>query len=284
MGFCLVVAASLFVASNVFELVSAQKIVLNPKHCGVSLENRIINGRRAEEGAFPWMVRLQVHMTEGVTPATCGGTIITPWHVLTSAHCVIHDGKIFDSIEVISGSVTTTSSKAMKVRVVAAVHHERYNQSTFFNDIAILRVEKPFQYGLLVRPACLHTNETDLTGHKVIVAGWGVERAHLQASDNLRFTTIKILSQRECKKRLQEYSFNPKIMMCAYQRDKDACQGDSGSALMLKQKKSYIQVGIVSFGINCAGDLPGVYVPVAAYAQWIIDTLSHGSRFIKLKH
>jgi len=53
-------------------------------------------------------------------------------------------------------------------------------------------------------------------------------------------------------------------MVCAGvpEEGKDACEGDSGGALVLK--KSGKQVGIVSWGHGCAEkDFPGVYANVA---------------------
>lgn len=57
--------------------------------------------------------------------------------------------------------------------------------------------------------------------------------------------------------------------------------GDSGSGLSLVSYPeitapySYI-IGIVSFGHNRCGtkDVPGVYTNVAAYLEWITDTIS----------
>lgn len=61
---------------------------------------------------------------------------------------------------------------------------------------------------------------------------------------------------------------------CAYDSKKrsDSCQGDSGGPLQYfpdKESRLAKIVGIVSFGLGCGGDLPGIYTRVAFYLDWI---------------
>lgn len=51
----------------------------------------------------------------------------------------------------------------------------------------------------------------------------------------------------------------------------DACQGDSGGPLFqhFRHQGFSVIIGIVSFGISCGTDLPGVYTRIASYADWI---------------
>ena len=54
--------------------------------CGVPsvYTGRVIGGSTAKHGAFPWQVGLQEH---GRT--VCGGSIISPYWVLTASHCIV---------------------------------------------------------------------------------------------------------------------------------------------------------------------------------------------------
>nr|XP_040137679.1 coagulation factor X isoform X2 [Ictidomys tridecemlineatus] len=51
---------------------------------------RIVGGRDCEEGECPWQALLIDEENEGF----CGGTILSPFHVLTAAHC-LHQAKRF---------------------------------------------------------------------------------------------------------------------------------------------------------------------------------------------
>lgn len=59
---------------------------------------------------------------------------------------------------------------------------------------------------------------------------------------------------------------------CAYdpKAQHDACQGDSGGPLQTFSSPAIgTIIGVVSFGISCGTQLPGVYTRVAYYIDWI---------------
>lgn len=52
-------------------------------------------------------------------------------------------------------------------------------------------------------------------------------------------------------------------------------QGDSGGPLVCELNNTWIQVGIVSWGIGCGRKgYPGVYTEVSFYKDWVIDQMS----------
>jgi secreted trypsin-like serine protease len=62
--------------------------------------------------------------------------------------------------------------------------------------------------------------------------------------------------------------------LCAGTGYSDSCQGDSGGPLVQRGTDAQpVQVGVVSWGLGCGrAESPGVYMRVAAYADWISAT------------
>ena len=54
------------------------------------------------------------------------------------------------------------------------------------------------------------------------------------------------------------------------QGGKDSCRGDSGGPMVVDRGGSWIQIGIVSWGVGCGrAGFPGVYTRVSAFAGWV---------------
>ena len=67
------------------------------------------------------------------------------------------------------------------------------------------------------------------------------------------------------------------IFCAGGERGKDACGGDSGSAIFSKQKKKVVQIGLVSGapgGEDCGTEgIPSFYTRVQYYLKWVLDNM-----------
>lgn len=88
--------------------------------------------------------------------------------------------------------------------------------------------------------------------------------------DQLRAAKVPIFNHEKCKNDYQSYNIITDRMICAGFKNGgvDSCGGDSGGPLVNTDDGR--QVGIVSFGNDCAlPNYPGVYARIASARQWI---------------
>lgn len=260
--------ALLFIGANLLLIVlhslAAPEAQLNEEDCGFAAQY-IVSGTTARPHQFPWVVFLELHFPSLKT--RCGGSIVTKRHVLTAAHCTTLNEEGVAAIDVIYGN--TDIKRGARLKVTKVLLHPEYNQSTFFNDIAILLVEKPFRYGRDAIPICLPTTPMNLYNTDAVVAGWGsLSMSGNVATDHLLYTEVMILQNKICARIYKNYRED--INYCAFRNHTDACQGDSGGPLFTMQPghMRYVQVGIVSHGYGCA-ITAGVYTRVEAYFDWV---------------
>ncbi|XP_053668370.1 trypsin alpha-like [Anopheles marshallii] len=237
---------------------------------------RIIGGALATAGEFPAMVSLQQVQNSA---HVCGGTLITMSHVLTAAHCVTDVRGVAQSAaryQVMGDDLYILQhmgSPTRQVRRVASINiHPRYDSAIFSNDIAIVRVVSEFRKSDTFFPG-KRIQKTPILGDRCSLAGWGVtDERSTTMSPNLQRINVVISDFGSCNAVFDQQL--TKGMLCAEAPGRDACQGDSGGALLCAGGRV---AGIVSFGDGCAKpNVPGVYVDVAYYEKWINGVLKNG--------
>jgi len=90
----------------------------------------------------------------------------------------------------------------------------------------------------------------------------------------LREVTYPVITNQRCA---TMYSGITSRMLCAYEPGKDSCSGDSGGPFFVTQGSEILQIGIVSWGIGCAGvGAPGVYTRVSTIVSWVCQVTGVG--------
>ncbi|KAJ8967877.1 hypothetical protein NQ317_016089 [Molorchus minor] len=164
-------------------------------------------------------------------------------------------------------------SAVVTLKVADIRVHKMFSNVGFYNDIAILKLEKSVKKSKYVIPICLpppHLKNEKFIGSRATVAGWGTTYYGGKESTMQRHAILPVWNNEDCNKAyFQPITTN---FICAgYAEGKvDACQGDSGGPLMVLREAHWFQIGIVSFGNKCGeAGYPGVYTRITEYLDWI---------------
>ncbi|MFC4492561.1 serine protease [Streptomyces ovatisporus] len=212
---------------------------------------KIVGGTPAEQGEFPWMVRLSMG---------CGGALFEKDVVLTAAHCVDGSGDN-TSITATGGVVDLEDSNKVEVKSTKVLQAPGYNGTG--KDWALIKLEKPIDQPTLPIAEDPALNEGDLT-----VAGWGADKEGGEQQQKLLKVTVPFIDDATCKKAYGELVEGEELCAGVDEGGLDSCQGDSGGPLFRKDEAGeFVQVGIVSWGEGCARPgKPGVYTEVTNFA------------------
>ncbi|XP_037775525.1 venom protease-like [Penaeus monodon] len=246
---------------------------LHSDDCGlVSISvsnNRIVNGSAASDGEYPYQVALIIPI--GNKTILCGGSIIKRRWILTAAHCFYDENNnIATSIEVRYGSIDGRMGTSLTS--TSFIIHPKYKPGRHANDIGLVKLPEALQFedNPTVLPICLALEEDDRFKRKAVATGWGRISFGGSIVNILREVELDLIPVSVCGSKIKLPLDSSKVL-CALTPYKDTCQGDSGGPLVVRiSEERWVQVGIVSYGYECARpDHPGVYTRVSAYLDWI---------------
>ncbi|XP_068172816.1 mannan-binding lectin serine protease 1 isoform X2 [Antennarius striatus] len=239
---------------------------------------RIVGGRSAEPGSFPWQVLLSVEDRSRVPEDRWfgSGALLSESWVLTAAHVLRsqrRDPSVVpvapEHVKVFLGLHDAGDKGVATNRSVQQIFlHPHFRPDNYNNDIALLKLADAVDFSELIRPVCLPPphNADDppppLPNSLGVVAGWGISNINISSSsssssgdpptltsdlgmtsDLLQFVKLPVVSQDECQASYASRSVSYNItdnMFCAgfFRGGRDTCLGDSGGAFVMEDRVS----------------------------------------------
>lgn len=244
--------------------------------------SRIIDGV-IEVSTIPYLVSITQDGTH-----VCGGFIFNSKFVITTAYCI--QNKPVGSMKVVVNQVSLISQDTAEeeIPVFKVTIKEDYDNSTLFNDIAIIQLSKELtlisydQTSLQVPgPSCVRYDEvlpSQQTTNTAVFYGWGATEVDGLGAQKLRRGKVNITSSSEC---VNHYAsdYQASNMICGQNLPINEtllvitgpCDFDEGAPLVVGDTKigDIVVVGIYSKSQKCNVDVPGVYTRLSAHYAWI---------------
>ncbi|XP_055606903.1 venom serine protease-like [Uranotaenia lowii] len=241
--------------------------------CGMKRKKKIVGGMETMANEYPMMAALvDVSNKLGIF---CGATIITNYHAMTAAHCLL--GHRITDLTLLVGehdvSSGLDSNYTTLLWISSIKYHEAYDQITGLNDIAIVRTQNVIPFSAGVGPVCLpfkYGPTQGFTGINIEAVGWGSTDFADPKSNVLLKVELPVVDPSLCSATYN--NFNSTSQICTLASGKDTCQYDSGGPLLYTDYYNGLvySVGIVNYGMACATEDPSVSIKVANYMDWIV--------------
>jgi hypothetical protein len=194
----------------------------------------IIDGNEASPGEYPWAVRLL---------GGCSGSLIRSDLVLTAAHCV-DDIVAGDEVAVEIGRTDLSDpfETFERRRTPSIVLHPDWDEDTFENDVALLRLREPVNV-----PTVAVATSAPAPGTDARIIGYGRTGPDDPAATELREGDSEVIADTAADSPIRSRTRAERDVMVVLDGESGTCRGDSGGPALVRVDDRWVQFGVNSW-------------------------------------
>lgn len=239
----------------------------------VDTSRRVIAGQNADPARFKFLV--QLHSSDTL----CGGSVISNYFILTSAHCMksgCKQLKIFPS--------NWTPGATSRIEISDCYTHSKYNpQVNFYYDLTLIRTSNDMLEDERIQTIPLPPPGTRYPpGTRAVVVGWGkTENRHYPW--RLMSGDVVVIDWETCNREYTNYVIpnKPKRAVCTRgpqgSPNTATCHGDSGGPVIINNILAAVITGtLLTPEFECAIGTPSLHLSVAEFLPWIYSFVEPG--------
>uniref|UniRef100_A0A3F2YTZ2 CLIP domain-containing serine protease n=1 Tax=Anopheles christyi TaxID=43041 RepID=A0A3F2YTZ2_9DIPT len=264
-----------------------------PPFCGVRTTSRLIGIQLTQPYDYSWTALIEYEKQDASTGIYCGGTLINQGHILTAAHCVSSlpiGWKVnrvllgeWDLSSVLDCAENFCNNPPIDLKISKIIVHDGYDteNGSSIHDIALIRFEKLANFPDAFQPICL--SQAESTKREIVtdgistIVGWGKNQNSAGVVKKLKTDLMVTKDFPKCYSSMKhEEQIEPSYLCALRERSsRMICSADSGGGLTRLFHRYHYLIGVAGSGEHSCGtvEVPGVFINVAGYIDWIRENI-----------
>ncbi|KAG5669560.1 hypothetical protein PVAND_017447 [Polypedilum vanderplanki] len=231
-------------------------------------------------GQWPWIGAIHKHLKEETEKLDilnhqkfiCSSSIITNWHLLTSAHCTFgyNESELFVLLGHFNLSKSTESSSIKRDILTIFVHPDFSSKNS--SDIAVLKMTEKVEFTKFIQPICFPRVKNYENNSFGFVVGYRKSNSEKFNQMNLEYTKVKETRKEKCMEKNE--SFIADKSFCGDSKISTFFDSGEGFYKQIGNAQHYMIIGILTKVQNNNSIDFSTFVDILEFKEWIIEKIS----------